>query len=198
MSPIRIAKKAIVISSIEFEQVVVSLTSQDTSPCSADIRGSIRRGLLTTTAIVSVSAAVFVGAGTFDAVAQSATWNGVDSAYNTGSNWSTGTAPVAAGSSALFSNAGNATVNVLSAITPDAWTLNAGAQSYTITGAAVNFGGTGITNNAASNISIANNIGGTGAITQAGAGILTLSGTNTFTGGTSITGGTLNVAGTLK
>ena len=198
MSTFRIANKAFVNSSSAFEQIVVSATFRKAFTGAAGMRASIRRGLLSTTAIVGVSAAIILATHANEAAAQQATWSGGDSTYNTGSNWSTGTAPVAAGSSALFSNAGSATVNVGSAITPDAWTFNAGAQTYTITGAAVNFGGTGITNNAASAISIANNIGGTGGLTQAGTGTLTLSGANTYTGNTTISGGTLNVAGTLS
>ena len=160
---------------------------------------TIRLGLLSTTAIVGFAAAVLFAAHA-DAlvVGAESTWSGATSDFNSDLNWTPAQAPVAAGSSALFSNAGSATVNVGGAIAPDAWTFNAGALSYMIAGAAVNFGGAGITNNAASAISIANAIGGTGGIAQAGTGILTLSGANTYTGGTTVSGGSLNVEGTLS
>lgn len=129
--------------------------------------------------------------------AHAQTWNGTTSDYNTDGNWNPAGAPVGAGQSATFANTGSATVSVSAPITPRAWTFNSNAQSYTITGAQVSFGGTGITNNAAAGttISIANVIAGSGGVTQAGGGILTLSGANTYTGGTTISAGTLNVAG---
>jgi len=133
-------------------------------------------------------------------------WDGAGSTtvttdYNLGSNWSTNpAAPVAAGQSAQFGAFGSASVLVSAgATTPDSWTFNAGSQSYTFTGAAVNFGtSTGLVNNAsAGSISIANNLGGNGAqLQQLGAGTLTLSGTNTYTGVTTIAAGTLALTGT--
>jgi autotransporter-associated beta strand protein len=133
-------------------------------------------------------------------------WDGAGSTtvttdYNLGSNWSTNpAAPVAAGQSAQFGASGSASVLVSAgATTPDSWTFNAGSQSYTFTGAAVNFGtSTGLVNNAsAGSISIANNLGGNGAqLQQLGAGTLTLSGTNTYTGVTTIAAGTLALTGT--
>ena len=133
-------------------------------------------------------------------------WDGAGSTtvttdYNLGSNWSTNpAAPVAAGQSAQFGAFGSASVLVSAgATTPNSWTFNAGSQSYTFTGAAVNFGtSTGLVNNAsAGSISIANNLGGNGAqLQQLGAGTLTLSGTNTYTGVTTIAAGTLALTGT--
>ena len=133
-------------------------------------------------------------------------WDGAGSTtvttdYNLGSDWSTNpAAPVAAGQSAQFGASGSASVLVSAgATTPDSWTFNAGSQSYTFTGAAVNFGtSTGLVNNAsAGSISIANNLGGNGAqLQQLGAGTLTLSGTNTYTGVTTIAAGTLALTGT--
>jgi autotransporter-associated beta strand protein len=84
-------------------------------------------------------------------------------------------------------------------ITPDSWTFNAASQSYTVTGAAVNFGTTtGLVNNAtAGSISVANSIGGAAAqVQQLGTGTLTLSGTNTYTGATTIDAGKLALTGT--
>src|SRR6202043_2603989 len=84
-------------------------------------------------------------------------------------------------------------------IAPDSWTFTAASQSYTISGADVNFSlpgaSGGIINNATGQtISIANNIGGTGVqVQQLGNSLLTLSGTNTYSGGTTISAGTLQV-----
>ena len=82
------------------------------------------------------------------AQAQSYTWGGVGSTttttdYNLGTNWANppaGAPPVAAGQSAMFDATGSATVVVTAGpIAPDSWTFNANSQSYTISGAAVNF-----------------------------------------------------------
>ena len=81
------------------------------------------------------------------AEAQSYTWSGTGSStatsdYNLGTNWANppaGASPVAAGQAAVFDNTGSSTVAVTAGpITPDSWTFNATAQSYTISGAAVN------------------------------------------------------------
>jgi uncharacterized protein with beta-barrel porin domain len=144
------------------------------------------------------------------ALAQSV-WGGSGSSttttdYNTGSNWSTNpTAPTAAGSSAQFGNGtggsggtASTAINVSANSTPDSWTFNANSQSYTVTGAAVNFGNTAtLTNNAnaGQSISIANNMTGA-TLTQGEASTLTLSGTNSFTT-TSIFAGTLVNTGSL-
>src|SRR5205807_25435 len=70
--------------------------------------------------------------------------------YNLNSNWDPNAAPVAAGQSAVFDATGNSTVTVTAGpIAPDSWTFNANSQSYTITGADVNFGTvTGLVSNA--------------------------------------------------
>jgi autotransporter-associated beta strand protein len=120
--------------------------------------------------------------------------------YNLGTNWSTNPAPpTAGGQSAEFAAFGSTSVVVTAGpIAPDSWAFDANAQSYTVTGVAVNFGtATGLVNNAAAgSISIANNLGGAGAqLQQLGAGTLTLSGTNTYTGATTISAGTLALAG---
>jgi hypothetical protein len=69
------------------------------------------------------------------AAAQSV-WGGSGSAtatnaYGTATNWSNppGVAPTAPGTSAVFANTGQATVNV-GAINPDSWTFATNAQSY--------------------------------------------------------------------
>lgn len=51
--------------------------------------------------------------------------------------------------------------------------------------------------NRSNNVSYAGVISGTGAVVQAGPGVLTLTGTHTYTGATSITGGTLVVNGSI-
>jgi hypothetical protein len=86
------------------------------------------------------------------------TWGGTGSTtttmdYNLGTNWSSvpaGAPPVAVGQSAVFDATGAASVAVtVGPITPDSWTFNANSQSYTVSGAAVNFGTTtGLVNNA--------------------------------------------------
>jgi autotransporter-associated beta strand protein len=134
-------------------------------------------------------------------VAQAQTWGGTTSTgdYNTNTEWTPATAPVAAGQSAVFDTGGTDTVNVSAAIAPDSWTFNANAQSYSISGANVTFSaGGGITSNANTGqfVGIGNNIGGASAtVFQNGASTLQLSGNNTYGGGTTIASGTLQVAG---
>jgi autotransporter-associated beta strand protein len=153
--------------------------------------------------------AALAGAALLPSVAQAQNlWGGNGSGttttdYNLGTNWSNppvGAPPIATGQSAQFANSGNGTVVVTAGpIAPDSWTFNANAQSYNLSGAAINFGTTtGLVNNAtAGSISIANNLGGAGAqIPQLGTSTLTLSGTNTYTGVTTIAAGTLALTGT--
>jgi autotransporter-associated beta strand protein len=135
-------------------------------------------------------------------------WGGTGSTttttdYNLGTNWSNppaGAPPVNAGQSAAFDATGSASVVVTAGpITPDSWTFNANSQFYTISGQAVNFNTTGLTNNASSGqtISISNNLGGAAAqVQQLGASTLILSGTNSYTGATTIAAGTLALTGT--
>jgi len=133
-------------------------------------------------------------------------WGGAGSTtatsdYNTGTNWSSGSAPLGSNSAAVFTTTGSTTVNVSAGpITPDSWTFAADAQSFTVNGAAVNFGvagsGGGIIDNANSgqSIEIINNIGGAGAQVQLlGSSTLVLSGTNSYSGGTLITAGAVQV-----
>jgi len=134
------------------------------------------------------------------AVAQSV-WGGGPTAfsdYNQGSNWSTNpTAPVAAGQSAEFTSGGSSSVMVTSGpIAPTTWQFDPNAQSYTITGAAVNLGSGLINNATAGSISIANSLGGNAEVQQLGTGTLILSGTNTYVGTTTISAGTLALTGT--
>jgi hypothetical protein len=141
-----------------------------------------RKALLTGTALA--------GAALLPSVAQAqSVWGGTGSTtttndYNLGTNWSTppvGAPPVASGQAAAFANTGNSTVTVTAGpIAPDSWTFNANSQSYTITGAAVNFGNAATLTNSANGgqaISISNNMTGT-TLSQAGGSGLTLTGTN--------------------
>jgi len=141
------------------------------------------------------------------AQAQSQTWGGTGSTtttagYKVGTNWShpPAGAPVAAGKSAVFDATGSSTIVVgAGAITPDSWTFNANSQSYTITGAAVNFSATGgLFNNAnaGQTISISNALGESAAgaqLQQLGNSTLVLTGANTYSGGTVIAAGTLQL-----
>jgi uncharacterized protein with beta-barrel porin domain len=147
------------------------------------------------------------GAALLPAVAQAqSVWGGAGSSsttpdYNLPSNWSTnpGPAPTASGSSAQFASTGLATVTVTAGpIAPDSWTFNSNSQSYSVTGAAINFSNAAtVTNNASAGqaISIANNMTGT-TLTQNGASTLTVSGTNSFTS-TDLAAGTLINNGSL-
>ncbi|MEO6840567.1 MAG: autotransporter domain-containing protein [Bradyrhizobium sp.] len=135
-------------------------------------------------------------------------WGGTGSTttttdYNLGTNWSSspaGAPPVAAGQSAAFAATGSASVVVTAGpIAPDSWTFNANSQSYTVSGQAINFNTTGVTNNASAGqtISITNNLGGAGAqLQQLGASTLILGGTNSYTGATTIGAGTVALTGT--
>jgi autotransporter-associated beta strand protein len=149
------------------------------------------------------------GAALLPAAAQAQNiWGGTGSTtttndYNLGTNWSSlpaGAPPTASGQSAAFGNTGNSAVAVTAGpITPDSWTFNANAQSYTVSGQAINFNTTGLTNNASAGqtISISNNLGGAGAqLQQLGASTLILGGTNTYTGATTVSAGTLKAGST--
>ncbi|MBR1213815.1 autotransporter domain-containing protein [Bradyrhizobium sp. JYMT SZCCT0180] len=133
-------------------------------------------------------------------------WGGIGSTtattdYHLNTNWSTapvGAPPVAVGQSAQFANTGTASVVVTAGpIAPDSWTFSSNAQSYVVTGGAVNFGGGGLTNDATAGqaISVSNNMTG-GTLSQAGASALTISGTSIFAT-TSVTAGTLINTGSL-
>jgi hypothetical protein len=167
--------------------------------------------------IRAVFAAVFLLIGASGtARAQSYIWGGAGSTttttnYNLGTNWANppaGAPPVAGGQAAVFGSTGNATVVTASPIAPDSWTFNVAplSQSYTVSGAAVNFGLPGATGGIISNvaipysISISNNIGEVSAgvqVQQLGDGILTLSGTNTYTGATTVNNGFLVLQGSI-
>ncbi len=159
-------------------------------------RARIRQALLTTTALVGVSFAVI---GT-PAHSQTYTWTGAtNNDYGTATNWAgAGTPPPdTATESAVFSTGGaNTGVNVAAPTTVNTWTFN-GTTGYAITGSTVTFSGSGagVTNNASVAQSIANNLAGTGMVTQNGTGTLTLTGTNGYSGGTVVQSGTLQLSG---
>ncbi len=121
--------------------------------------------------------------------------------YNTATNWSNppGVAPTSAGTSAVFANTGQGTVNVSAPVTADSWTFATNAQSYAITGALVTFNtGAGLISNASAGqtISIDNSLGGGGGIALNGNSTLTLTAINTYTGATTInSGATLALSG---
>ncbi len=123
--------------------------------------------------------------------------------YNLNTNWGPAASPVVPGQSAVFKNNGKINVNVTAGpISPDSWTFNANAKSFTIGGADVNFSmagaNGGIINkaNSGQTITINNNIGETLAgvrVQQTGNSTLILSGANTYSGNTTISAGTLQV-----
>jgi autotransporter-associated beta strand protein len=108
----------------------------------------------------------------------------VTSNYGTTTNWEANTPPVASGQAALFGANGNVSVNVGSAINPDAWDFSAAAQAFIVTGSTVTFGGAGIASSAANDISISNELAGNGSVQHVGASVLSLLGSNSYTGGT--------------
>jgi fibronectin-binding autotransporter adhesin len=124
--------------------------------------------------------------------------------YNLGTNWGPAAAPLGPGQAAIFKGAGKSNLTVTGGpISPDSWTFSANSQSYSLSGADVNFSlagaNGGIINkaNSGQTISIGNNIGETAAgvrVRQDGNSTLILSGVNTYSGGTLISnGGTLRV-----
>ena len=163
------------------------------------VRSRLRQGWAPAGGVLLAAASLLSAT---SAQAQSFTWVGTGSTTNTGeytlgTNWANppvSAPPIAAGQSAIFDTTGSTTVTVTSGpIAPDSWTFTANSQSYSISGAAVNFSlagaGGGIIDNASSGrtISISNNIGGVGVQVQLlGNSTLVLSGTNTYSGGTFI------------
>jgi autotransporter-associated beta strand protein len=158
-------------------------------------RGRLRQGWAPVGGVLLAAASLLSAT---SAQAQSFTWVGTGIGnYNVSTNWSNppvGAPPIAAGQSAIFDTTGSTTVTVTSGpIAPDSWTFTANSQSYSISGAAVNFSlagaGGGIIDNASSGqtISISNNIGGVGVQVQLlGNSTLILTGANTYAGGTFI------------
>jgi len=142
-------------------------------------------------------------------------------------NWTSGTAPgagtgtPASGDSLYFGASGQLLLNNdFNNYAFGGLTFNSGAGIYTITGNAITNGGT-IINNSASlqtinpnlvlnasrtittsagggDLTLGGNISGAYALTNSGAGTLTLSGANTYSGGAFATGGTLNYSGSLN
>jgi uncharacterized protein with beta-barrel porin domain len=170
-----------------------------------------RATLLASTALV-VTLAGMPGA----AQAQIAVWGGAGSTtttsdYNLGTNWDTGTAPVAVGNAAIFDSTGSTAVNVTAPAATGAliFNVNSASQSYVVTGAPIVLfsiaGFTALRNNANAGqaISIANDLnGGASKILQNGASTLTLSGTSTFGAadifnGTLVNSGNLTITGTI-
>ncbi|TPM38102.1 autotransporter domain-containing protein [Mesorhizobium sp. B2-3-4] len=133
--------------------------------------------------------------------AADAIWGGPGSTptndnYSQDNNWSSQSAPVGAGSSAVFSGSGPQTVVVTGTVAPDSWSIS-GPNAYAISGGTVNFATTaGLANTSSANQSIGTVLGGAGAtVTQNGSATLTLSGINTYTGATTISAGKLALSG---
>jgi fibronectin-binding autotransporter adhesin len=79
--------------------------------------------------------------------------------------------------------------------TISAGTLQIGNGGRLGTGAVTNNGTLAV--NSTADVALGNAIGGTGGVTKAGLGLLTLSGTSNYTGATTVSGGTLKLSGTL-
>jgi autotransporter-associated beta strand protein len=140
------------------------------------------------------------------------TWGGPGSTtstdnYGQGTNWSNplrGAPPLSAFQAAIFDTTGSITVTLPGGpVQPNSWTFTAGAQSYTISGNAVNFALPGVLGglidnaSAGQTITINSNIGeiAPGAQVQInGQSTLILSGNNSYSGGTVSNLGTLVVS----
>jgi autotransporter-associated beta strand protein len=144
------------------------------------------------------------------------TWigNGADGNWQTAANWST--LPVA-GDTLTFAGGRLASVNNFAANTSfGGLAFNSGAPAFTLSGNAITLGGNisnsspntqsinlalvlpsgahSVTTHANGDVSIGGVISGSGNLTKAGAGTLTLSATNTYSGGTIVNAGTLVLA----
>ena len=142
-------------------------------------------------------------------------------------NWTSGAIPGAdtgtpASADSLYFGASSqlSLSNDFSGFTFNGLTFNSDANAYTIGGNAITLGGN-IVNSSASlqainlnlalgaartittaagggDLTLGGNISGAFALTNNGAGVLTLSGTNTYSGSTIVNGGTLNYSGSLN
>ena len=163
---------------------------------------SLGKPYLDGAAVVGGIAGFLMLLGSGSARAQSL-WGGTGSTtttsdYNTASNWSNppGVAPVSPGTSALFANSGQATVNVSSSVDPNSWTFATNAQFYTITGSPVTFNtSAGLIDNAnaSQSITIGNSISGNAQLVLNGNSTLTLTADNSYSGPTTISSGTLQI-----
>ena len=83
-----------------------------------------------------------------------------------------------------------------SQVTPNSITFNpAGSGNYVISGGSINLLNTTTPINVNTDATISSPLVGSGGLSVAGPGTLTLSGSNTYSGPTLVTGGTLNIAG---
>ena len=128
------------------------------------------------------------------ALATAFTWSGGSSDYGTSTNWTPNGVP-GAGDNVTYSSSGLGTVNLAAPFSANGWTFSAANnQFYTITGSAITIGSGGIIDNSVNELdTIANNILGTGGVTQNGNFKLVLSGTNSYSGATTISAGTLQI-----
>ena len=88
------------------------------------------------------------------------------------------------------------TVTVTSQVTPNSITFNpAGSGNYVISGGPINLPNTATAITLNTDATISSPLVGSGGLSVAGPGTLTLSGSNTYGGPTLVSGGTLNIAG---
>lgn len=158
--------------------------------CSTEVGFPLsKRRLYGTVSALSVLAAAQFPNG---ANAQSV-WQGTTSDYETGSNWSTGSAPTSAGQSALFPGTGSLNVTLNGNVSPDSWGFSGFGSAYTISGGSVTFSGsTGIQVNGGwqtINSTIGEAVGTSAQVYVANGAQITLNGANTYSGGTNIQGG---------
>ena len=166
---------------------------------------------------IALSAALFVGAVlvlcftnpagvlaqtlTWDASGNGTTFDGPGTWDTLSSNWynesSTDQGWAEFGDAVFGSLNGTAgTVTVTSQVTPNSITFNpAGSGNYVISGGSINLPNTSTPIIVNTDATISSPLVGSGGLSVAGPGTLTLSGSNTYSGPTLVTGGTLNIAG---
>jgi autotransporter-associated beta strand protein len=115
------------------------------------------------------------------AFAQTVTWTGTGTCYHCPGSWTPQDVPNAADETAQFADtAGQVRVDVTHVVVVGAWVFADSNESYLVVGRPVIFAGAGVTNNSDVTIEIENNLGGTGGVTQNGAGTLILKGANSY------------------
>jgi autotransporter-associated beta strand protein len=147
------------------------------------------------------------------------TWNGGggNNNWSTGTNWGTGGTAPASGDVLVFGGTTRLTPNNDLSISIAGITFNSGAGAFVIGGNSITLTGN-VTDNetvnpqtinlnmtmsaprtftiaSGGNLALGGVVGGAYALTQAGAGTLTLSGANSYSGGTVINGGTVSITG---
>lgn len=125
-------------------------------------------------------------------------WIGSSGSWSVGANWNTGSAPNAAGATAVFSQSGATTETITLDISPSLGALQlgstAGGMAYDLTGGTLvlNNSGSGATISVNGNEQIDSAISGSESLTVQGTGQLILSSSqNSFTGGLDVESGTV-------